>query len=175
MQHAEQECLDAGCSGFLTKPIDFDRLITTLAEIAGIEVTAAELQPTQEETSERSVPPIAAEEILGGDPIVSSLPMHKERFRKIVDQFVDRLDERFDAMEAALEEGDADQLTELGHWLKGASGNCGFAIVAETALKLETHSRQGELDLVPEILNELRLLRARIEVPRSSEEVALTT
>ena len=31
MQHAEQECLDAGCSGFLTKPIDFDRLINTLA------------------------------------------------------------------------------------------------------------------------------------------------
>ena len=44
MQHAEQECRDAGCSGFLTKPIDFDRLITTLAEIAGIEVTAAPVQ-----------------------------------------------------------------------------------------------------------------------------------
>ena len=47
MQHAEQECLDAGCSGFLTKPIDFDRLITTLAEIAGIDVTAAALPPLE--------------------------------------------------------------------------------------------------------------------------------
>ena len=42
MQQAEQECRDAGCSGFMTKPIDFDKLITVLAEIAGIEVSIAE-------------------------------------------------------------------------------------------------------------------------------------
>ena len=168
MQHAEQECLDAGCSGFLTKPIDFDRLITTLAEIAGIDVTAAALPPldsvpgTTADNGEEDPPADAG-------PILSTLPMHKERFREIVSQFVSRLDERFDMMEQAFEAGDAPQLLELGHWLKGASGNCGFASIAETALKLETHSRSGDLDSVPAILRELREFRSRIEVPPQSQ------
>jgi CheY-like chemotaxis protein/HPt (histidine-containing phosphotransfer) domain-containing protein len=163
MQQSEQECLDAGCSGFLTKPIDFDRLITTLAKIAGIEVTAAVLQPgcddilTADETNKHDP--------ANAGPIVSTLPMHKERFREIVSQFVGRLDERFDVMEKALEDEDAEQLVELGHWLKGASGNCGLAPIAETALKLEISGQEENLAAVPAILRELRELRARIEVP----------
>ena len=160
MQHAEQECIDAGCSGFLTKPIDFDLLITTLAEIAGIEVTAAEVQPTKVSQTDTSAVKTAT-----GAPIVSTLPMHKERFRLIVAQFVDRLDARFDAMQQALDTGDSEQLVELGHWLKGASGNCGFASIADTALKLETSSRENDLESIPAILEELRELRTRIEVP----------
>ncbi len=166
MQHAEQECLDAGCSGFLTKPVDFDLLITMLAEIAGIETTTASVQPTDiSDETDRSEPTCLSDT----SPIRSTLPMHKERFRKIVSQFVDRLDERFDAMETALEHGDASQLVELGHWLKGAGGNCGFSSVAETALRLETYSRSGELDAIPSILSELRELRGRIEVPEPGE------
>ncbi len=174
MQHAEQECRDAGCSGFLTKPIDFDRLITTLAEISGIEVTAAAVQPSdlnndsvrdlrQSDTNPSSE--ILANAAVDSEPIRSTLPMHKERFREIVVQFVSRLDERFDAIQAALERGDAVQLAELGHSLKGASGNCGFASLAESALKLETSSRAADLDSIPAILREFRELQSRIEVP----------
>jgi CheY-like chemotaxis protein/HPt (histidine-containing phosphotransfer) domain-containing protein len=181
MQHAEQECRDAGCSGFLTKPIDFDRLITTLAEIAGIEVTAAAVPKRnlnddpatdvgQSDTiSSRAIPTSVA---VDSDPIRSTLPMHKERFREIVVQFVSRLDERFDAIQAALERGDAGQLADLGHSLKGASGNCGFASLAETALKLETSSRAADLVSVPAILREFRELRARIEVPTELPKAA---
>ncbi len=174
MQHAEQECRDAGCSGFLTKPIDIDRLITTLAEIAGIEVTAAAVQKRDLNddavTNIRQSDTISSRAIQTGvavdlEPIRSTLPMHKERFREIVVQFVSRLDERFDAIQAALERGDAGQLADLGHSLKGASGNCGFASLAETALKLETSSRAADLDSVPAILREFRELHARIEVP----------
>ena len=173
MQHAEQECLDAGCSGFLTKPIDFDRLIMTLAKIAGIEVTAAALQPTSDEIPTTD-DPITNDSVDAG-PILSTLPMHKERFREIVSQFVSRLDERFDAMEKALEDNDAEELVELGHWLKGASGNCGFAPIAETALKLEIRGRDANLASVPAILRELRALRARIEVPEQATEPVAAT
>ncbi|MFK8114693.1 MAG: response regulator [Rubripirellula sp.] len=163
MQHAEQECLDAGCSGFLTKPVDFDRLIAILAEIAGIEVTT--------DTEKRTISVAEASTKLdsstesGGGPIHSTLPMHKERFREIVSQFVLNLDERFDAIESLIQQGDAEQLSELGHSLKGASGNCGFALLAEAAAKLEDCGRASDLDTVSTILSELRQLKSRIEVP----------
>ena len=104
--------------------------------------------------------------------------MHKERFRDIVVQFVSRLDERFDAIEAALERGDLQQLADLGHSLKGASGNCGFMRLAETAAKLEASSRAADLDSIPGILREFRELHARIEVPAQplhTTELAGTT
>jgi signal transduction histidine kinase/DNA-binding response OmpR family regulator len=165
MQHAEQECLDAGCSGFLTKPIDFDRLILTLAEIAGLEVTTA----AEQIDSKEIVKPDATVGFADKEPILSTLPVHKERFRLIVEQFVHRLDERFDAMQEALEQRDGPQLVELGHWLKGASGNCGFAAVADVALKLEESGKEGDLTAAETILRELRELRARIEVPERVE------
>ena len=35
MKGFEQKCLDAGCTGFLTKPIDIDALIQALADPLG--------------------------------------------------------------------------------------------------------------------------------------------
>ena len=179
MQHAEQECRDAGCSGFLTKPVDFDRLIGMLAEIAGMEVSVAvepqvHLEGVSETDSANAIVPeleplpVSEGEDASG-PIHSTLPMHKERFRKIVVQFVDRLDERFDAIEKLIEQGNATQLTDLGHSLKGASGNCGLLPLSEVAARLEESSREGDLESLPEILAELRELSHRIEIPEPVE------
>jgi len=166
MQDAEQQCRDAGCSGFLTKPIDFDRLLTTLAEFAGVETT------TQASAADSpSEDPLAVSETPVDDsPITSTLPIHKERFRKIVASFVERLDERFDAMQLAIDNGDATELAELGHWLKGASGNCGFAQMAESGLQMEMCGKQGDVDSVPAILADLRAIKQRIVVPEPAAE-----
>ena len=37
MQGDEQKCLDAGCSGFLSKPVNMDKLVSTVAESLSIE------------------------------------------------------------------------------------------------------------------------------------------
>ncbi len=164
MQHAEQECRDAGCSGFMTKPIDFDRLITTLAQIAGIEVSVATkglplLDVNAEESSD-------IESIDG--PIVSTLPIHKERFRVIVEQFVATLDSRFDAIEAALNTSDGTAIAELCHSLKGAGGNCGFASLSKAALKLELAAKASAFESIPELMDQLRQIQRRIETPANS-------
>ncbi|TWU49210.1 response regulator [Rubripirellula reticaptiva] len=162
MQHAEQECLDAGCTGFLTKPVDFDRLISMLAEIAGLEVSietgVAQIQ---------MLDALPAPEESVNEPIRSTLPIHKERFREIVAQFVDRLDERFDMIEKAIVDEDRSLLTEMGHSLKGSSGNCGFAGMSERAAHLETLGSDGDLEEIRQTLVSLREMRARIEVPES--------
>ena len=174
MEQAEQECLNAGCTGFLTKPVDFDKLIGTLAEIAGIEVSSEVVSPTTSmkpadqlnlATDSKDDEAVPKDEDQG--PIVSTLPTHKERFREIVEQFVGRLDERFDAIEQLLEQGDAGQLAESGHSLKGASGNCGFSQMAELASELEVSSREGDLESISKLLAELRAMRQRIHVPEA--------
>ncbi|MCC7335648.1 MAG: response regulator [Pirellulaceae bacterium] len=165
MQQAEQECRDAGCSGFMTKPINFDRLIATLAEIAGIAV-----ETTAKTLTLPDCEPVAAEVREHDDePIVSTLPLHKERFRVIVEQFASTLDERFDALESALMAGDTRTLAELSHSLKGASGNCGFSSLAEVAALLERSAQSSELETAPQVLDQLRQIRNRIVTPRSAD------
>ncbi len=172
MQQAEQECRDAGCSGFMTKPINFDKLIATLAEIAGIEVETAGVRiPLLAQVPAVSVELECADQVCATlecaeGPIVSTLPLHKERFRAIVEQFTSTLDERFDALESALGAGDARALAELSHSLKGASGNCGFSPLAEVASLLELAARANELDTIPEAIVQLRQIQSRIVTPK---------
>ncbi|TWU56570.1 Sensory/regulatory protein RpfC [Rubripirellula tenax] len=179
MQHAEQECRDAGCTGFLTKPVDFDRLISMLAAIAGIQVSA-EVEPATTPTAHDGDDLLAlTAPVITDAPIRSTLPIHKERFREIVSQFVDRLDQRFDAIEEAIASEDRSALTEMGHSLKGSSGNCGFADLSEQAAQLEVLGRDGEWNAIIETLSELRRMRSRIVVPEAIQaektETSVTT
>ena len=172
MQTAIQECLDSGFDGVLTKPIDFDHLITTLAEISGsavsIESPCRVLEtcpPTPDQTKEQST----------CEPITSTLPTGKERFRKIVAQFVERLDDRFNSIESAVSSKDFGQLVELGHSLKGAAGNCGFSPLAEKAAVLEVAGKNEDMASAESTLADLRRLHQRIEVPAPPESSTLAT
>ena len=51
MKGDEERCLEAGCSGYITKPIDSDRLLQTLANVMGTCVSAAAetVEPTGED------------------------------------------------------------------------------------------------------------------------------
>ena len=102
-------------------------------------------------------------------PIRSSLPVHKAKFHAIVSGFVDDLDSRFEAIENALNQGDEESLMQLAHAIKGASGNCGFATLSQTAAQLENSAREGELDTAPDLVKEMRSIQSRIEMPAIEE------
>jgi signal transduction histidine kinase/CheY-like chemotaxis protein/HPt (histidine-containing phosphotransfer) domain-containing protein len=165
MQSEIQKSLDAGCDGVLTKPLDFDLLIKTLATIAGVEVSGSTPKPPPEMST-----PLQEEETLInqiGQPIHSTLPMNKAKFRDIVQKFVDCLDVRFDAIEDTIISGNYEELAELGHWLKGASGNCGLAQIAAAGLTLEEAARDADQNMGLRALRELREMKARIEIPEA--------
>ena len=149
----------------MTKPINIDRLIATLAQIAGVQAGVA----TKAAPSLASELSKCVELEFDQEPIVSTLPLHKERFRAIVEQFTSTLDERFDAIESALGVGDARALAELSHSLKGASGNCGFSPLAEVASLLEQAARSSELETIPAALVQLRHIQSRIVTPKATD------
>lgn len=51
MQGDEQKCLSAGCSGFLSKPIDMDKLVQTVAEALNVEPEAVTVSDTRRESN----------------------------------------------------------------------------------------------------------------------------
>jgi hypothetical protein len=59
--------------------------------------------------------------------------------------------------------------------LKGASGNCGFGLIADKAADLEAAAKLNNAERGRNVLIELRQLRDRIVVPEPSEPTSLAT
>ena len=161
MQGSEEQCLTAGCSGYLTKPINIDRLLAMLAEVLGnssnpgkVDYAAhqptAHLPPPSSETCSvenmNSSTPLANGGPANGGPanggpIECSFSLEDPDFLEIAEEFVLRLNEKLVAMRDASSRGDARELQILAHWLKGAGGTAGFDAFTEPACKLETAAR----------------------------------
>jgi signal transduction histidine kinase/CheY-like chemotaxis protein/HPt (histidine-containing phosphotransfer) domain-containing protein len=160
MRGDKEKCHAAGCSGYLTKPINIDELLRTAAE--------ALRGPSTDTTSDRGAP---ATSMTGqvdspetASAIVSTLPLDRPRFREIAESFVVRLGDRLAEMQAAYERADWEELAELAHWLKGAGGTVGFDCFTEPARQMEQRAkeRQGS---VAESIRELLALADRINLP----------
>ena len=139
MKGTETRCRSAGCTGFLTKPIDMDKLVESLGEILqteGLQLSPSETRvtlgprcPTRDRArSTRRCPPTTWSS-------VRSSPNSKQRLR-----------EKLDAMQTALSDHDFDQLAQLAHWLKGSGGTAGFHEFTDLAKELEQLAREGAAD-----------------------------
>ncbi len=171
MKGFEKECLDAGCNGFLTKPIDIDLLYSTVGkELEGakfVEDSPKLLGPEPEP---------AKQEIASGDeasPIYSSLPDDPD-FYSIIEEFVDRLQGQLDLMDECCEDADFHQLAKLGHWLKGSGGSIGFGQFTIPSKELEIAAKAEDQETCARQIAELRGIASRIRLRTEPAELAGT-
>ena len=163
MKGFEADIVAAGFSGHLTKPVDIDAMLATIAQHLGgtrgpgVDTTAA---------------PAAAAvvEAAPAEPIVSRLARHP-RLQHVVRSFALQLPAKLQAMDAALAHLDLAELQSLAHWLKGAGGTVGYDVFFEPARDLELHAQRGEIDAVRADLAVLHTLAARIVVPAAPGRV----
>jgi CheY-like chemotaxis protein/HPt (histidine-containing phosphotransfer) domain-containing protein len=172
MKGFEQDILAAGCSRYLTKPIDIDGLIQTLAELLGGQPAESGAAET---LSARLVSDCAAqsEPAPSGLPLVSRLSTQNPRIRAIIEKFVERLDEPLGAMARAWNDRDFDELANLAHWLKGAGGTVGFDAFTEPAANLEQLAKAKSEAQIEDVITVLRQHADRIVV--SGDEDRETT
>ena len=166
MKGFEAECLAAGCTGYLTKPIDIDQLLHTLGDLFSAARVHCDPIESKRETAQTEVlnsqAPIT--------PLVSSLPTTNPRFAGIIQKFVTRLDQQLTEMEAAWSSQDFVRLAELAHWLKGSGGTVGFDAFTVPATRLERFAIAEEADRTRLAMMELRDLAHRIERPHTPPE-----
>jgi CheY-like chemotaxis protein len=151
-----QKCLDAGCTAYLSKPIDPGKLLESILELLP-ERTAAD-------SHVEKARPRRAEATL-----VSTLPVGDAEFREIVEEFIGELAEQLRALQAAHVRGDCKEIASIAHWIKGAGGTAGFDALTQPAATLEKLARNaGSTEQLSRVIDELVRLFDRIAVGASA-------
>ncbi|MBN2581222.1 MAG: response regulator [Pirellulales bacterium] len=155
----KEKCLQAGCSDYLSKPVNVEKLLHAVVEALNRD------KPSRPSRQETSPPPEA-------DLLTSTLSLDDPELCEVVTDFVGQLEGRWDAMHAAWQEGQWEKLAELAHWLKGAGGTMGFPAFTEPASRLQQQARERENEGIDRLLDELRAIIHRIVSPSTSQPTA---
>jgi HPt (histidine-containing phosphotransfer) domain-containing protein len=97
-------------------------------------------------------------------PLASTLPTDDPEFHEIVEEFIQRAHQQWEAMQRAWADQDLDEMARLAHWLKGAGGTAGFAAFTEPATRLERVLKAQQRDEIPAALGAIAELVERIVV-----------
>ena len=145
-----QRCLDAGMNDHVSKPIDPDRLLSTLLRWAKprTQEAAKLLEPL---VNERASDEVILPEIAGinlGDGL-KRVAGNRRLYRDLLGQFAAKQSNAAGQISTALEKGDHALAERIAHTVKGVAGNIGITEVQSVAQKLEKALRDGEINVSP--------------------------
>ncbi|HYO26306.1 MAG TPA: response regulator [Lacipirellulaceae bacterium] len=168
MTSDRDKCLAAGCTDYLTKPINAAHLFEAVRRAidAPPGERAAAPATAQSDPTDARTPTAAVRDI------ASTLPTEDDDLAQIVAEYIETLDHKIDEMKAAWDAGDLDALAGLAHWLKGSGGTAGFGVFSQPAHELEQLAKRQKAGDVQQQLAELRALHGRLVVPGTSQERA---
>ncbi|MDK9716542.1 MAG: ATP-binding protein [Trichlorobacter sp.] len=152
-----ERCLQSGMNGYLSKPVDVEKLMTALRQVRpgqygkGTEMVMnkAEFETTQQST-------------LADDPL--DREYHRKNYLALgcgdvlLDVYRIYLESaplKVEQLRAHLKTGDLEQIISLSHGLKGESGSVGGRFIMVTAAAMEKAGREGNLEEANRLMSEL--------------------
>lgn len=180
----EAKCLEAGCTRFITKPVESSKLVSTIAELLPVSAEAsaedADFEVSTEwarmprQSSQRTGIPVHSE-TADEDAIYSALPTEDDEFRDIVVEFMERLQGQMVEVGEACHRQDFAAVADFAHRLKGSGGTAGFGELTAPACELEEVARLQDWEAMQVAIERIEGIVQRIEVPAKAVEVTAAT
>lgn len=164
----EERCLEGDMDGYLSKPIDEDRMFEALAKHTHSEASA---RPAVEEipaSGKEAGPKVEeGEQVLDVEAALKRVGGNMAILKAIAQAFVGASVAQLDEVERAANDGPAEALRFAAHTFKGTVLNFGALKTAAVAQALEEMGGAGEIAAAPGMIDDLRAcyleLRAELE------------
>jgi CheY-like chemotaxis protein/HPt (histidine-containing phosphotransfer) domain-containing protein len=145
MKGDRERCLAAGMDGYVAKPVQSKELAQAIGSLvpaaSGIEADVPGAEP--------------AEMVLDRAAVLKKVRGNVDQLRKLVEVFQQECPKLLTEIHDALFQGEARKLGRAAHSLKGAMGIFGASAACNTALKLESMGRTGDLTGAEEVCVDL--------------------
>ena len=157
MKGDEERILEAGCSAYVSKPIDINLLIKTVCNFVGREFQAI-VSPMPESNSIANVPIALAGFDLTNESV--NPPWHRElpdhrALRELARTFIKRSEGDMVALLKAQKSAKHDLIGSIAHRLKGTAGSFGFDTMSQLARRLEQFNQTKDLNGISSSISEL--------------------
>jgi PAS domain S-box-containing protein len=158
MKGYEEEVMQAGCTAYLTKPVDIDALLQQVAQLLG---------GTAEQPSGQPEPSVFIDltELPQAHAPIRSRFAGNARLVPIVRKFAGRLREQLGNAREAADAGNLAEVERLAHWLAGAAGTVGYDAFTEPAREMEAAAKAGDAAAADGVLQRLSRMAGQLEVP----------
>jgi two-component system, sensor histidine kinase and response regulator len=153
MQGDREKAIEAGMDDYVSKPVKAEDLGAVLERWVS-ETPAPEEDNPQEAPLDHDV--LAGLRGLQGDD-------ETDIVAELAGMFLDDARSGLQALEEAVEEGDAPAVERVAHTLKGSSGNMGARRMSDLCAQLEDAGAAGDFALSTELLERLREEFGRVD------------
>lgn len=163
MKGDRERFLESGMSGYLSKPIEINKLEETLSSI---------LTP-RDDTSSGFSQPVSSSDSSNGisydiEKTAASLGIGVAALREIIREFLSSSNIFIEELHSALQSSDAPAIQQTAHRLKGAAANLRFDSLAEIAGKMEADAKTSNLT---DATSDIEKIKKLFDIYKSTLEV----
>lgn len=162
MKSDEEKCIRAGMDGYITKPVNQEKLESVLIKWLPHKLKMVDGDEHTESVQEDEMQPPATEicpictELLDLNVLNKLKKMFGDKFSYVIEQNTLNTLKNVDLVETAIQQGDLETLERVAHSLKGTSAQFGAIKLYIIAFELENLARKGALDEASVLFKNLR-------------------
>ncbi|HPR74228.1 MAG TPA: response regulator [Bacteroidales bacterium] len=153
-----QKCLDAGCAGYITKPVKKKKLLEAIIRYTSPYEKDNKFERINFGREVISQPDVPTKK---GDRIIVHVD---EAFKEFVPRFLEVTSKDIQTMGRAIEDEDFDTLQRLGHSMKGSGVSFGFDIMSNIGKSIEQAAKEKSINDIRICLSELSDYIGRVDV-----------